>query len=309
MSIALLMALALPLQTTEDKSEGKTIINATPLVSHDWGDGTFMMSLHPGKKWDSGTAWFFREGKDLKAWKGTYKFFAPPNVDDDLVLLKLALPRQYNGAENWKIDKRYEPKGVLIELPLDDGVVPNLLTLSVTSAFFVDESGDLTIKRGSPSNLLEKLVGGPERRVHTVEFIDIGKTVYFKKMGSYDYGSFDLIKSPPPGFKLRQNSSGSLNSNHQGSPRPRHEELHSIAVELHNKKDYDQAIRYYTEAIAAQPSLTIAYSNRALAYGANGDFDRGIADYSKAIEIDRSDARSYVGRGDLYSKKHDYTEA
>jgi len=56
-------------------------------------------------------------------------------------------------------------------------------------------------------------------------------------------------------------------------------------------------------------SLSIAYMSRGLAYKANGDLDRALADYTKAIELDPKDAYAYYNRGLHYRAKGDLDHA
>ena len=49
---------------------------------------------------------------------------------------------------------------------------------------------------------------------------------------------------------------------------------------------YDRAIADYDKAIEIDPKYAQAYNNRGYAYEAKGEHDRAIADYDKAIEID-----------------------
>ncbi|MBI5892312.1 MAG: tetratricopeptide repeat protein [Deltaproteobacteria bacterium] len=51
-------------------------------------------------------------------------------------------------------------------------------------------------------------------------------------------------------------------------------------------KEYDSAIEAYTKAIALNPNLAQAYSNRGVAYAYKGQYDRAIEDYNKAIALD-----------------------
>jgi hypothetical protein len=52
-----------------------------------------------------------------------------------------------------------------------------------------------------------------------------------------------------------------------------------------------------------------AYSTRAAAYNSKLDFDKAVADYSKAIELDPKGALHFVGRGYAYRGKHDADKA
>ena len=50
-----------------------------------------------------------------------------------------------------------------------------------------------------------------------------------------------------------------------------------------DKGKHDDAIADYDKAIAINPNVALAYTNRGLAYERKGAFDRAIADYDKAI--------------------------
>jgi tetratricopeptide (TPR) repeat protein len=75
------------------------------------------------------------------------------------------------------------------------------------------------------------------------------------------------------------------------------------------KGDFDRAIADYTKAIEIDPKDADAYNNRSYAYHAKGDFDRAIADYTKVIEIDPRAAAAYGNRGDVYEAKGDFERA
>ncbi len=64
--------------------------------------------------------------------------------------------------------------------------------------------------------------------------------------------------------------------------------------------DLDRAIADYTKAIELDPKLLSAYINRGLAYDGKGNFDQAIADYTKAIELDPTFALAYIDRGGDY---------
>jgi tetratricopeptide (TPR) repeat protein len=67
--------------------------------------------------------------------------------------------------------------------------------------------------------------------------------------------------------------------------------------------DLDQAIAYYTRAIAEDPSLASAYNNRGAAYlerGGQNDLQRAVSDFGQAIELDPTFAAPYFNRGLAY---------
>ncbi len=83
----------------------------------------------------------------------------------------------------------------------------------------------------------------------------------------------------------------------------------NLAVAYHNrgngyglKGEFDRAIADYTKAIELDPKYAHAYYGRGVAYGLKGEFDRAIADYTKAIEINPKDARYYNNRAWYYLK-------
>lgn len=52
-----------------------------------------------------------------------------------------------------------------------------------------------------------------------------------------------------------------------------------------NLKDYDRAIADYDQAIELNAKYAVAFSNRGAAYRSKGRYDRAIQDYDRAIEI------------------------
>ena len=52
-----------------------------------------------------------------------------------------------------------------------------------------------------------------------------------------------------------------------------------------------------------EPSGAQGYYQRGMAHRSNGDYDRAIADYSRAIEIDPKFAQAFSDRGDAHAAK------
>jgi len=75
------------------------------------------------------------------------------------------------------------------------------------------------------------------------------------------------------------------------------------------KGDNEHAIAEYSEAIRFDPKYPIAYNNRGVAYSANGDNDHAIADYTEAIRLNPNVASAYANRGRAYRAKGDYEHA
>ena len=77
--------------------------------------------------------------------------------------------------------------------------------------------------------------------------------------------------------------------------------------------DFDKAIGLFTKAIESgklsQENLSIAYYNRGRAWGEKGNYDKAIADSTKAIEINPKFAEAYGNRGYAWYLKGDYDKA
>ena len=79
---------------------------------------------------------------------------------------------------------------------------------------------------------------------------------------------------------------------------------HGLAYQ--EEGDYDRAIESFTKAIELNPNYAEAYNNRGNAYRDDGNFDRAIADYTKAIELKPNFVEAYNHRDDAYYAKGDY---
>ena len=77
----------------------------------------------------------------------------------------------------------------------------------------------------------------------------------------------------------------------------------------YDKGDYDRAIADYNEAIQLDPKLAFAWNHRGNAYYVKGDYDRAIADYNEAIRVDPKRAAAWSNRGNAYYVKGDYDRA
>ena len=76
-----------------------------------------------------------------------------------------------------------------------------------------------------------------------------------------------------------------------------------------NEGDYQKAIVAFTKAIELDPSLANAYSNRGWAYIKLGQYEQAIADCTKAIELDPSLAIAYNYRGWAHIKSGQHEQA
>ena len=65
------------------------------------------------------------------------------------------------------------------------------------------------------------------------------------------------------------------------------------------KREYTEAIRFYTEAIAKKSDFADAYNNRGLAHFRNGNREIALADYTRALETDPDFAPAYLNRAEV----------
>ncbi|KAG7217598.1 hypothetical protein INR49_021284, partial [Caranx melampygus] len=72
--------------------------------------------------------------------------------------------------------------------------------------------------------------------------------------------------------------------------------LKEKANKYFKEKDYENAIKYYTEALELNPSNAIYFSNRSLAYLRTECYGYALADATKALEIDKNYIKGYYRR-------------
>jgi tetratricopeptide (TPR) repeat protein len=65
-------------------------------------------------------------------------------------------------------------------------------------------------------------------------------------------------------------------------------------------QNYERAVADYDEAVQLNPEFAAAYRNRGEAYLRLGQFDRAVADQTRAVHLDPSDATAYYGRGNAH---------
>jgi tetratricopeptide (TPR) repeat protein len=75
------------------------------------------------------------------------------------------------------------------------------------------------------------------------------------------------------------------------------------------KSEYDKAIADYTKAIELKPDDGSIYNNRGISWKSKGEYDKAIADYTKAIELKPSYAGAYSNRGISWKNKNEYDKA
>ena len=70
-----------------------------------------------------------------------------------------------------------------------------------------------------------------------------------------------------------------------------------------NNGDHDKAICHYTRAIEMKPDLSAAFNNRGASFNERGEVDRAIEDFNRTIELNPGDFNPYVNRGFAYDKR------
>lgn len=73
--------------------------------------------------------------------------------------------------------------------------------------------------------------------------------------------------------------------------------------------DLDRAIAAFDRAIDAAPDLSIAYLNRGLAYQQKGNLRRALADLDRAVALDPHDGRAFYHRSQLQRARGNTTPA
>lgn len=76
-----------------------------------------------------------------------------------------------------------------------------------------------------------------------------------------------------------------------------------------NRGDLDRALADYGKAIDLDRNDADAYLNRGIAFLSKSDVDRAVADFSKAIELKPKYAAAYFNRGNAYMAKSDVDRA
>jgi tetratricopeptide (TPR) repeat protein len=74
----------------------------------------------------------------------------------------------------------------------------------------------------------------------------------------------------------------------------------------HEKKEYDMAIKEYSEAIMLDSNFVLAYANRGRIYSNRNELDLAIRDYTKAIKLKSTEASVYLERGRIYTVIREY---
>jgi len=88
-----------------------------------------------------------------------------------------------------------------------------------------------------------------------------------------------------------------------------YQKLYRLGVEANKKGNFDEAIRYYSKAIAIKPDSADLYFVRGRAYRQTSQLDSAINDFTKAISLRPPHAEAYNQRGVTYIGKGDNRKA
>ena len=75
------------------------------------------------------------------------------------------------------------------------------------------------------------------------------------------------------------------------------------------KEQWDEGIAEYNKALELNPGFAIAHRTRGFAYCGKGQYNQAISDFTKAIEINPRYADAYFYRGFAYCDKGQYDQA
>lgn len=73
--------------------------------------------------------------------------------------------------------------------------------------------------------------------------------------------------------------------------------------------DFERALADYERALEFDAQTTSIHINRAGAYFRMGDYERALAEYDRALELDPEDDNNFVRRGNVYLRMSDYERA
>ena len=89
----------------------------------------------------------------------------------------------------------------------------------------------------------------------------------------------------------------------RGNPVPNSAESDAYlnrGVDYYDQGELDKALTDYNKAIELDPAESLAYLNRGMVYYDQGELDKALIDYNKAIELDPAESLAYSNRGAAY---------
>ena len=154
----------------------------------------------------------------------------------------------------------------------------------------------------SGSNLKSSIIGKWVNKSgrESFEFLKDGTVIVVRK------GIIGLVEQKPGNYKFIDNNRLKVDLGYWVG-------VFEISIDKEGQlslKDHkgDVAI-FIPEAMAKKREDFVTYWESASAYLKNGQYDKAIEDYSRAIAIDPNNANAYNGRGIAYRKKDQYDKA
>ena len=86
-------------------------------------------------------------------------------------------------------------------------------------------------------------------------------------------------------------------------------EAYELGVKFLDKRDLDNALVAFSEAIRVDATFAQAYNGRAVALALQDEIERALADCSEAIRLDPRDPEFYRSRGYDYDQMGDDEKA
>ncbi|NEQ35854.1 MAG: tetratricopeptide repeat protein [Okeania sp. SIO3I5] len=87
------------------------------------------------------------------------------------------------------------------------------------------------------------------------------------------------------------------------------ESYYDRGAKHYKQGEYEKALADFNQAIQLNPKLAKAYNDRGIVYRKQGKYEKAIADYNQAIQINPEDADYYNNRGIVYKKQGEYEKA
>ena len=76
-----------------------------------------------------------------------------------------------------------------------------------------------------------------------------------------------------------------------------------------DRREFELAIRDYTDALAVDPGNAFALYNRGISHDRSGNFSAAVRDFSRAIELSPTNADFFHNRGFCFRKQGNYEAA
>jgi tetratricopeptide (TPR) repeat protein len=303
--------------------------NTGALVEIDWGEGgpyefattdpdsrvrkTYtgekwrVISLRSGDSWNGGNCWIITADinsnqkdnlDDFSAYKGTYDFFNPSDGQDNMLILRLALQREYNGSRSkdgidWTMYTKFKPFGTVAEIPLEEGntVPSDKIVFSFMRGFFINESGQEIERHSDPVGFKEHIFGTDPMKVRTLRFASVGESLKTSRAPKL-LAQLGLDKDPPPGFQIRKLETRETTFRTDPTAETKKKktaELTDRAFQAQEAKKFDDCIEACTELIEIDGANDWAYCTRAVAYNSKKEFRKAVVDYKKCLALNPDD--------------------